>query len=98
MELNRQHYLATGLIVLLLGLQFRIVESYTLTAESSQFLAKALKKQNQASSPPLMAVFNVSTPPASQREIKPPRWLGFAMISLGAVLILQSLAMRKPAG
>jgi hypothetical protein len=34
--------------------------------------------------------------PTPRRTLRPPTWLGFALISIGAVLVLHSLAMKKP--
>jgi hypothetical protein len=33
-----------------------------------------------------------------KKVIQPPEWLGWCMMSIGGVLILHSLAMRKPGG
>ena len=94
MELNRNHYVVIGLVVLFLGVQFRLVKTYTLTEESTQFLVKRLGAPETP--PPAAAFFGMSGTPQSKREFSPPRWLGFAFISFGVVLVLQSLAMKKP--
>jgi hypothetical protein len=36
--------------------------------------------------------------PTPRRTIRPPEWLGFALMSIGGVLMLHSLAMKKPGG
>jgi len=41
-EFNRNQFFAVGLIVLLLGLQFRMFESFTLNEKTTQFLASRL--------------------------------------------------------
>ena len=46
MELNRNHYLVLGVILLLLGIQFRFVETYHLTDETSQFLSERMERRN----------------------------------------------------
>lgn len=96
MELNRNHYLTIGLVVMLLGVQFRLVKSYTLTEQSSQFIAKNLNLSEPAAPAPMVAFFNVAGTPQSKRQFSPPRWLGFSFISMGVVLVLQSFAMKKP--
>ena len=39
---NRQHLLLAGLLLFLLGMQFRLVESFTLNERSSRFVAAQL--------------------------------------------------------
>ncbi|MDP6444554.1 MAG: hypothetical protein QF805_12245 [Pirellulaceae bacterium] len=48
MEINRNQYFALGVVVLLLGIQFRNVESFTLNAEVSQVIREQLKKPQDA--------------------------------------------------
>jgi len=96
MELNRNHYLAIGTIVLLLGIQLRFVESVRLTKESTKFLAEKFDKSNDQLEPvPFTQLLAVPTTIQS-KTIHPPRWLGWSLLSLGAVLVLHSLTMRKP--
>jgi hypothetical protein len=94
MEINRNQWMMIGLVILALGIQFRMVDSFVLNAKTTEIIAKRLHK-NDAVATTFMPAFNVSAPP-SQRVIKPPRWLGFMLISVGAVLMLHSLAMPKP--
>lgn len=96
MELNRNHYFVVGIILLILGLQFRFVESYMLTEETSQFIAKRMDAQS-ASANPFSGLLSIPMP-QSRRTISPPKWLGWSLISVGAILTLHSLAMRKPGG
>ncbi len=96
MELNRNHYFAIGTIVLLLGLQLRFVESVRLTKESTQFLAEKFHRSEKTVDPnPFFALLSVRAPSQS-KTISPPRWLGWSLLSAGAVLVLHSLTMRKP--
>ena len=91
MELNRNHYFMVGLFILCLGVQFRMVESYSLNERVSKFIAA---RTASASTPQFLP----SIGPTPSKVIAPPEWLGWAMISIGAVLILHSLAMPKPGG
>ena len=40
MELNRNQYFFIGVVILLIGLQLRMVSTYTLTHEATKFLAQ----------------------------------------------------------
>lgn len=95
-ELNRNHYFAVGTIVLLLGLQLRFVESVRLTKESTQFLAERFKKEEPEVAPNPFAAL-LAVPAANySKTIEPPRWLGWSLLSVGAVLVIHSWTMRKP--
>ncbi len=94
MEINRNQWLMIGLVILALGLQFRMVDSFVLNQKTTEIIAKRLKKAETVATA-FVPSFDVA-PPESHRVIKPPRWLGFMMMSVGAVLILHSLAMPKP--
>lgn len=96
MELNRNHYFAVGTIVLLLGIQLRFVESVRLTKESTQFLAEKFHKSKPKVDPnPFSGLLAVPAANHS-KTIQPPRWLGWSLLSVGAVLVLHSLTMRRP--
>jgi hypothetical protein len=90
-EVNRNQYFLVGLVVLLLGLQFRAVETYVLNERASKFLAERLPAVAAADDS-----FLASAGPTPKRTIKVPTWIGYAAISVGAVLILHSLAMKRP--
>jgi len=88
MHFKRQHVLLVGLVLFLVGLQFRLVESFTLNERSSRFVAAQLGDAG-------------TQPPAWQgvplrKVVEPPRWLGLALMSAGAVLAGKSLSMRGP--
>lgn len=93
MELNRNQYFFMGVVILLLGVQFRMVSSYTLTTEATRFLAERTK--SSATDGALMALTS-DLGAGPQKVIQPPEWLGWCLMSVGGVLILHSLAMRKP--
>jgi hypothetical protein len=95
MELNRNHYLIAGIIVLLLGLQLRLVQSYTLNESTTRFVAARMGEAD----PGPTATFNQLMVGASpRRSIRPPEWLGWLGMSIGSVLVLHSLGMKKPEG
>ncbi len=97
MHLNRNHYFFAGVVILFLGLQFRFVDSFVLNAEASSFIAKRFASKSQAP----LAVINDYLPGQTAsplRSVTPPKWLGWALLSLGSVLILHSWAMPKAGG
>lgn len=94
-EFNRNHYFMLGLVVLALGLQFRYVDSYVLNEQATKVAAKVIKPTTDSSTfPPILNIPSVQP----RQVLKPPKWLGWAAISIGGVLVLHSLAMQKPGG
>ncbi len=100
MEINRNQYFAIGVVVLLVGIQFRYIESFTLNTESTKFIRSRMAGK---SSPALVTTNSsfsdfFSQAPVSQSNIniKPPKWVGWALVSMGGVLVLHSFAMRRP--
>lgn len=86
---NRHRLLLAGLLLFLLGVQFRIVDSFTLNERSSHFVAARLGGGGQQA-----ATWQA---PALRKIVQPPRWLGLALMSAGAVLTVKSLS-RKAGG
>jgi len=86
MRVARHHLLLAGLLLFLVGMQFRLVASFTLNERSSRFVAARMgggfEQQGMWQSPPL------------RRVVEPPRWLGLACMSIGAVLTVKSLSMK----
>lgn len=96
MDLNRNHYLIIGVVLALLGLQLRSVDSYVLTERATRFLNEDLPSLD-ARTAQAGRVFPLRSG-TSRKVVRPPDWLGYACVSIGSVLILYSLAMRKPEG
>jgi hypothetical protein len=96
-EINRNQYFLIGLVILLLGLQVRMVETYVLNERSSRFLAERLTP-SVSNADDSARSFMPSAGPTSLKSFHPPTWLGYALMSGGAVLVLHSLAMKKPGG
>ena len=97
MEINRNQWFMIGTVVLLVGLQFRAVNAYVLNEETTKFLAERAVKAEQTS--PESSIF--SSPPAvtslaDRKVIQLPDWSGWCLLSVGAVLVLHSLAMKRP--
>jgi len=96
MELNRNQFLLIGLVLVLLGLQFRFVDTYVLNESSTKFLAKQTGKSQDASMWTLPVSLAAQSGLTPRKRVRPPRWIAWAMISVGGVLVLHSLAMKKP--
>ncbi|TWT37723.1 hypothetical protein KOR34_26860 [Posidoniimonas corsicana] len=96
MELNRNQYFFAGILLVLIGMQLRMVSSFVLTPEVTQMLAKPAAVA-QGGAPPTLAISSTAAGITGARKtVKPPEWLGWCLISVGSVLILHSLAMKKP--
>lgn len=95
MELNRNQFFLVGVLLVLLGIQFRSVENFTLNEKTTRFLATRF--QDSSGSGGLATT--LPTAGSMPRKVVPvPPWLGFALLSVGTVLVLHSLAMPKPGG
>jgi hypothetical protein len=90
-EFNRNHYFMIGIIVLLLGLQFRLVDTYVLNEKTTRFLAERSPGASSAQT----TLVSLSGP-VSRKVVRPPEWLGWALVSVGSVLVLHSLALPRP--
>jgi len=91
MRVKRHHILLGGLLLFFAGVQFRLVDSFTLSERSSHFISAQLG--DKGSLQPLNFFQNT----LSRKVVKPPRWLGLALMSVGSVLTLKSLSMKQAA-
>lgn len=96
MEVNRNQFLLIGLVLVLLGVQFRFVDTYVLNEASTKFLARRTGKTEVTSVWNLPVTLAAQSGMAPRKRIRPPRWLAWALISVGSVFVLHSLAMKKP--
>ena len=91
-ELNRPQMYMAGLIILLLGLHFRVVESIVLNEPTTKFIVEKFETREFANSTPN---WFAATVPVALKTITPPKWIGWSFVSLGGVMVLHSLVMRK---
>ncbi len=97
MDINRNQFFLAGLLLLLMGVQFRLVDSFVLTEQATAEIAK--RTATKESDPLNMRQFLPNLGPAAPRKVlRVPEWLGWAVGSIGAVLVLHSLAMPRPGG
>jgi hypothetical protein len=83
---KRHNLLLAGLLVFLIGIQLRVVESFTLNERSSRFVAA------QVGDGAARQAFWQQAP--MRKVVEPPRWIGLALMSVGAVLTVKSLSMK----
>ena len=100
MDFNRNHFFLVGVVLILLGIQFRYVSAVVLNEKTSQFVAQKLgKAPTPVSNRPSFQALMMSTPPATNsRTVELPSWLGYSFISVGCVMVLHALSMKKPGG
>jgi hypothetical protein len=100
MEFNRNQYFMAGMLILMLGLQLRFVETFVLNERSTQFLAQRVQawRQPQMASAGSLPTMIAASGPVANHRVNPPKWLGWALVSVGSVLILHSLSLKKPGG
>lgn len=100
MDINRNQFFLAGLIIFLLGIQLRLVDEFVLNERATQFLAQRMQQirgTEVASAGDFGSAFAAQAPVGNKR-FEPPGWLGWALVSIGSVLILHSLALKKPGG
>jgi hypothetical protein len=95
MELNRNQFFLLGLVILFLGVEFRLIESFVLNEKATKFIMERTKKSDGIGS---LSAYLPAMGTAPKRTVRPPNWIGWALVSIGAVLVLHSLAMNKPEG
>ena len=97
MDLTRNQFFFAGLLLLFLGGQFRMVDSFELTPDFTQFLAERTGHPLASVSAATQTLTQSEEPPA-KKVVHPPEWIGWSLMSLGCVLVLHSWGMKKPDG
>jgi len=88
-------FFIAGILALLLGMQLRGVESFVLTQKASTFVETKVRQARFQSSNPYDSLL-LTSGPVPQKTVRPPRWLGWALLSVGAVLVLHGVTVRRP--
>ena len=86
--MTRQHLLLVGLLLFFAGVQFRVVDSFTLSEKSSYFVSAQMGQRGQS-----LSLWGNNAP--GRKVVQPPKWLGLALMSVGSVLTLKSLSMSR---
>ena len=87
MQLRRRHYFITGLVLLLIGTQLRVVEAYVLSDTATRFLAEHFGEPSTTAKGAVTRAYLATGAPVNH-TIKPPHWIGYAMLSVGFVLTI----------
>jgi hypothetical protein len=95
MDITRNQYFFIGAILLFLGLECNLVETFVLTPEFTQFLAERTGHPIAAVNATTQTLLQ-SDQAGAQKNWQPPQWLGWSLLSIGSVLILHSWAMKRP--
>ena len=94
MSMYRNRYFLAGILLILVGIQFRMVDSFVLNESAYTALTRVSKKatvaDNSSMSSMLMSVY-----PAQTKRVEPPRWLGLAMIAVGSIVACHAIAIPK---
>jgi hypothetical protein len=80
---------------MLIGLQLRAVDSFVLTQEASNFIAEKQRQAQLSNANPYdYQPVLLSAGPVPKRVVRPNRWLGWALLSVGAVMCLHGSTIR----
>jgi hypothetical protein len=66
-----------------------------LNPKATKFLAERTGQASSATGSSFFAMTS-GTDAAPRKILQPPEWLGWCLMSVGAVLVLHSLALQKP--
>lgn len=94
MSKYRNRYFLFGILLLLGGVQFRMIDSFLLNESTTRVLAKVTKTTPVADNSMIDSLF-WKVAPAPRKRIQPPRWLGLAMIAMGSVIGFHALAIPR---
>ena len=81
----RAFFLAIGIFACIIGAECMVVDRFVMAGNSPPAEASPANLFNAAPAP-------------LQREMKPPEWAPWSLLSAGAVVILYSLTLAKPGG
>ncbi|NNE00705.1 MAG: hypothetical protein HKN47_25600 [Pirellulaceae bacterium] len=94
MSMYRNRYFLLGILLLLLGIQFRMVDSFVLNESATRALAR-LNKETSVADNSAMSNFMMQIYPKPTKRVQPPRWLGLALIAVGAVICCHAVAIPR---
>lgn len=95
MEFNRNRYFMWGVLLLLLGIQFRMVNSFVLNETGTRALAQ-IAKESQLASQEFTSELYMAAHPNPRKTIRPPGWLGWILLTAGGVMCLHAMVLPPP--
>ena len=89
--MERKRYFMIGILLLLLGLQFKLVHSVVLNESSTRALANLATDTQIAAQDGAPSLYVNQQQP--RRRIQPPAWLGWVLLTAGGVITLHALVL-----
>lgn len=93
MNIDRNRYFMFGVILFLLGLQFRLVDSFVLTESTTKALHRFVQDNKLAESNVATNMYVEMASP--KKTVKPPKWLGFVLLTTGGVMALHAMVLPR---
>ena len=92
-DIDRNRYFMFGVVLFLLGLQFRVVDSFVLNENSTRALQRFSQRASIAdSNVATKAYMQVASP---KKSLRPPNWFGFVLLSVGGVICLHAMVLPR---
>lgn len=95
MEMDRNRYFMIGVLLFLLGIQFRSIESFVLNEPSTRVLARFTHGSQYASAADFGTSVYLNVHPSPKKQLKPPTWLGWVLLTAGGVMAVHALVLPK---
>ncbi|MCA9194788.1 MAG: hypothetical protein KDB03_23615 [Planctomycetales bacterium] len=97
MEFDRNRYFMIGVLLFLLGIQFRMVDNFVLNESSTRALAR-IAKDTQLASQDFGTELYLNVHPSPKKKVDPPNWLGWALLTAGGVIALHAMVLPRNKG
>ncbi|MFO0923791.1 MAG: hypothetical protein U0905_15025 [Pirellulales bacterium] len=94
MEFDRNRYFMVGVLLFLIGIQFRMIDSFVLNESSTRALHR-IAKNSQIASNNVATNMYMQVAPSPKKTVKPPNWLGWALLTVGGVISLHAMVLPK---
>jgi hypothetical protein len=91
----RNRYFLAGILLILVGIQFRMIDSFVLNESATRALARVSKRATVANNASATSMLMLSAYPNPTKRVEPPRWLGLAMIAVGSIVACHAIAIPK---